>query len=223
MKSGIYQILNNVNGKTYIGQTINFHKRKTRHLWSLKNNSHDNYHLQRAYNKYGLDNFIFFELIKCPNEELDKTEQYLVDFYQPKYNICKDIVTSCLGIKRLQKTKDKISNSHKGKKLSLEHRESLSRAHLGLKQSPETIEKRMLKVRGRKLTEEQLIKKRLMSTSCKPISKICPKTNIILEEYTSITEAAKLNNLHIEAVGNCVRGKTLTSGGFFWQFKENKL
>ena len=54
-KSGIYQIRNLVNGKIYVGSSVNLETRKTPHYWELENNRHNNQHLQRAYNKYGLD------------------------------------------------------------------------------------------------------------------------------------------------------------------------
>ena len=59
MKGYIYKIINKIDGRIYIGSTINFEKRKKKHLKDLKNNKHHNIFLQRAYNKYGVDNFVF--------------------------------------------------------------------------------------------------------------------------------------------------------------------
>ena len=55
----IYQIKNLVNGKLYIGQTINYKSRKEKHLSLLRRNDHHNPYLQKAYNKYGEDAFEF--------------------------------------------------------------------------------------------------------------------------------------------------------------------
>lgn len=44
-KSGIYQIINLVNGKTYTGSAINFRLRKNRHFSDLKLRIHHNIHL----------------------------------------------------------------------------------------------------------------------------------------------------------------------------------
>ena len=68
MKKYIYKITNLVNGKVYIGQTINKKDRWCSHKSKLKHNRHDNKHLQRAWNKYGKDNFTF--------EILEYTEDY---------------------------------------------------------------------------------------------------------------------------------------------------
>lgn len=47
MKCGIYKIINLINGKVYIGQTINYTKRKSRHFLLLKKGIHHNEYLYR--------------------------------------------------------------------------------------------------------------------------------------------------------------------------------
>ena len=59
MNSGIYKITNKVNGKFYIGSSVDLKDRWRRHRSHLKNGSHVNTHLQRSYNKYGKEAFIF--------------------------------------------------------------------------------------------------------------------------------------------------------------------
>lgn len=56
---GIYKITNLINDKCYIGQTNNIKKRHREHFTSLRLNNHFNIHLQRAWNKYGEENFEF--------------------------------------------------------------------------------------------------------------------------------------------------------------------
>ena len=75
---GIYKITNILDKKIYIGQTVNYRKRKTSHLNSLKNGNHHNEHLQRAFVKYGEGAFKI-ELVKeCTIEELDETEKHYI-------------------------------------------------------------------------------------------------------------------------------------------------
>ncbi|MCX6218342.1 GIY-YIG nuclease family protein [Spirosoma sp.] len=50
--AGVYQILNIVNGKCYIGSTIDLYSRFVAHKSKLKRNKHANIYLQSAYNKY---------------------------------------------------------------------------------------------------------------------------------------------------------------------------
>ena len=57
MTGYIYQIYCSENGKSYIGQTVNFTARQNRHLRELRKNIHCNLALQNAFNKYGEDCF----------------------------------------------------------------------------------------------------------------------------------------------------------------------
>jgi group I intron endonuclease len=53
---GIYKITNIVTNKLYVGSSIDIKRRKYEHIRLLKNNKHNNIHLQNAYNKYGILN-----------------------------------------------------------------------------------------------------------------------------------------------------------------------
>jgi group I intron endonuclease len=57
---GVYQIKNRSNGKSYIGSTtMSFAKRLEHHRCLLRGGKHKNKYLQRAWDKYGEDNFEF--------------------------------------------------------------------------------------------------------------------------------------------------------------------
>lgn len=59
-KIGIYYIKNIETGKFYIGQTKErFIRRFWLHRWELNKGTHHSQKLQRSYNKYGSDKFIF--------------------------------------------------------------------------------------------------------------------------------------------------------------------
>ena len=83
MKSGIYKIINLSNLKFYIGSSKNIQQRWLRHLKDLKNNCHHNIHLQRSFNKYGIDNF-HLEIIEATSDLLNR-EQYYLDLWKPYY------------------------------------------------------------------------------------------------------------------------------------------
>ena len=53
MTIGIYQIQNKINGKIYIGQSIDIEKRLKQHLRYLRKSQHYNSHFQNAFDKYG--------------------------------------------------------------------------------------------------------------------------------------------------------------------------
>ena len=88
MKGYIYQIENLINHKSYIGQTVNFKRRKRTHLNDLRNNQHENIKLQNAWNKYGEQEFHFrvweFEIEN--EKELDKLECEYIEKYNSLNN-----------------------------------------------------------------------------------------------------------------------------------------
>ena len=99
---GIYQILNKVNNKRYIGSTVNLYKRKHQHLKELKNNKHGNRFLQRSWNKYGADAFELTTLIKCAEKDLFFYEDLIVKGYKSNdpdfgYNL-REVVESNKGM-----------------------------------------------------------------------------------------------------------------------------
>ena len=83
----IYKITNKINGRMYIGQTINsLEERWRRHCNDALNNVLDT-HFARAIRKYGPDNFIA-EIIDIVEDEEDLTprEQYWIRYYDALHN-----------------------------------------------------------------------------------------------------------------------------------------
>lgn len=81
--SGIYKIENKLNGKVYIGQSMNIEQRWKTHLNSLRRNKHQNYSLQEDYNTFTEDAFKFSVIKKSESKkELYIYESYYVDLYK---------------------------------------------------------------------------------------------------------------------------------------------
>ena len=80
---GIYKITNKVNGKVYIGQSINIKQRWRDHkkdaFW--RNGLCYNYPLYRAIRKYGIENFSFEVLEECEEIQLNEKEIYYISLY----------------------------------------------------------------------------------------------------------------------------------------------
>lgn len=85
---GIYKITNMVNGKVYIGQSIDIKRRWTQHKKIGHNLSEHKYErdydkvLYRAMRKYGVDSFEFSIIEECSEDELYQREQYWIEKYQ---------------------------------------------------------------------------------------------------------------------------------------------
>lgn len=125
-ESGIYKIKCLINGKFYVGSSINLQKRKGTHFGDLKENRHSNKYFQNAWNKYGEDSFEFEVLEECPKTLLIEREQHYLDTLTPwkreiGYNIYKD-AKSRLGMKCSEESKEKMRQAKLGKK-RFPHRE----------------------------------------------------------------------------------------------------
>lgn len=80
---GIYKITNIINNKSYIGQSVDIHRRwrqEKEDSNNVNNHSYD-YPLMRAFRKYGIDNFNFEILEECEIDKLNEREIYWIDFY----------------------------------------------------------------------------------------------------------------------------------------------
>jgi group I intron endonuclease len=55
--AGVYGIRNGVNGKVYVGRSVDCNGRWKHHLAMLRKGTHKNHHLQSAWSKYGGDVF----------------------------------------------------------------------------------------------------------------------------------------------------------------------
>ena len=117
---GVYRILNCVNGKFYIGSSINIEKRWNDHKYALANNTHNNKHLQNAWNKYGENNFKFEVLEETDINSLRERET----FYLKSTNCTDDKIgynmldnaKFGLGVSASAEVRKKISESCKGEK-----------------------------------------------------------------------------------------------------------
>ncbi|KKN23367.1 hypothetical protein LCGC14_0905660 [marine sediment metagenome] len=154
MPSGIYEIVNTINGKMYIGSAVSLSGRFRQHRFTLKNGKHGNVHLQRAWNKYGPVSFVFSVIEYVAEKDLLAREQYWIDAYgvaSEGYNIC-PIAGSNLGLRWSEEAKRKASiakkgtgcgedNPFHGKKHTQESKDKMSRALKGHEPNSGSFEK----------------------------------------------------------------------------------
>lgn len=85
--SGLYVIRNQITCKEYIGITQNFAVRFKRHRYELRHKRHHCLHLQRAWDKYGEENFEFLIVKECTYSEAAAIEQERLSSLSGLYNV----------------------------------------------------------------------------------------------------------------------------------------
>lgn len=158
----IYSITNSKNNKRYIGQTsTELSKRMSVHFDKLRNGVHHNSHLQSSFNKYGED--VFTVEILAEASSIDELNTLEIEFIK-KFNT----LNSQFGYNRrsggenyilTDAAKQNMSNAHKGKKLTKEHKQKIAIASTG-KTRTTASKKKMSQSRRRysKFSEEDAIK-----------------------------------------------------------------
>lgn len=161
-QSGIYEIVNLVNGKRYVGSSVNLQARWKVHLRKLRTGRHHNAHLRSAFAKYGESNFSFVILEECEREKIIDREQSAIDALNPEYNIA-PLAGSILGVTLQEEVKDRIRAANIGKTHTSCARAKMSAAKTGTKHSAETRAKMSAAHKGKK-------KGPLSEARCKQIS-----------------------------------------------------
>lgn len=81
--TGVYCLRNTVNGKRYVGSSSrSVTGRLQDHRRCLRAGTHNNRHLQNAWNKYGEDAFAFEVLLRCKPENCVRWEQWCINYHK---------------------------------------------------------------------------------------------------------------------------------------------
>lgn len=237
------------NQKKYIGISKNIKRRWNNGYGYIKNED-----FTKAVNHYGWNNIkhiiLFSNLTK---EEAWNIEEKLIKKFSSNnplygYNIApggKHIspqtefkngqISLRKGIKLSEKTKRKISENKKGKKIintenyrkfgnennfygkhhTDEAKEKMSNAKKGKKLSEEVKKKISIANKGKKLTKEHIEKIKKNNTQKKSI--ICVETGVI---YESINEAGRQTHIDYRNIHRSCKTNKI-AGGYHWQYKES--
>jgi group I intron endonuclease len=228
-KSGIYKITNLINGKIYIGRSVNLKSRKSKHKTSITKTI-----ISKAIQKYGHDNFKFEVIEYCECNILVEREQYYMDQFNPYdengYNLLKDssyggwtgMIHTPEARLKMSKSKKGIIPWNKGKKdvqeYSNETRKLMSENSIGeknpfygKKHSDETKNKISYKNKGKDHSHEY-----------KSVIQIDKNTLSIIRIWDSIADVYKHFNvpLHNSNISRVCRGKQKTAYGFIWKYNS---
>lgn len=214
MNSGIYKIHNIYTNDFYIGSTINFKNRFKQHKSKLKYNNHFNNHLQRAFSKYGEENFKFEIIEECIPEKCIEREQWYLDNFKPIYNK-RIIAESNSLLKHTEETKKKKSEISRKIQSSKEYRSNMRDIIKSSEAHKKYVKK--LKEDGKKGIHKTYDR----TNYVKPVLQFDKKGNFIKEwPSTSCFEVTNKKKTR-SSVSSCCTGRLKTAYGFIWKFKNN--
>lgn len=224
----VYCITNKINSKIYIGFTgQNIQLRLDDHIRCAKRG--DGYVLHKAIRKHGNENFSISVLYSSCDKDfvLSKVEPFFIKLFDSQnlkigYNIAdggqgglsKSVVDQLkkrmvgnkynLGKKHSKKTRKKMSDWQKGRKLTEEHCNNIRKSKQNT--SKET--------RSRMSNSA---KNKDMSFFYKGVFMIDKKTEEILMKFKSIVSAHKFVGIK-DGISKVCKGKRKTAGGYKWEY-----
>lgn len=243
-KYGVYLLVNNINGKIYVGKSVNLKERILAHKNSKKSV------IGRAIRKYGWENFTLTILDAFDEIDnavlLDKEAEWIQKLDSTNqligYNLCKrgadrtgvkHTPETIERLKVIQKRAARSGEAHHrfGKKHTAESLRKMSEARIklghrgdkspnfGKKHSQEWINKAKLTIA---LGSHDHLKRR--------VKQIDKKTGEVIKVWDSLAAAARGMNGNYNYICQVCRGyvkkngaRSLSAYGFKWAYEENML
>nr|QCX41972.1 LAGLIDADG endonuclease [Beauveria bassiana] len=131
-KSGVYLLINNINGHTYVGSSVHLAARMKNYLNTafLKSKQNLNMPITKALLKYDQSNFSLFILEFVNIDMLTVKETFYITSILPYYNVLKQGYSS-LGYKHTEETKKLLSELAKNRRHSETTKGLIARALIG--------------------------------------------------------------------------------------------
>lgn len=224
----IYKLIDPRNDETrYIGLTFNSLKQRLKSHRSEKGNSHKCNWIQKL-KKDGYE-----PIIEAIEENIDTYEiacekecYYIEKYKKDGYNLT-----------------NMASGGNKNKKMSLETRKKMSESAKLWHENNETYhtektkkilsektierfkdqnEREKLRISNKRYEDSKTKKQKIndiLIQNCKPVIQFTKDMKFI-NEYLSINQAAKINNLYHSNISKCCKDIVKSSGGYIWKFKN---
>lgn len=191
----IYKISNNIDNRIYIGSTINTNKRWYEHRRNLLNNKHQNIHLQRFVNKYGINSLSFEIIENIVDNKILIREQYYLDTIDNKFNIANNATAPMLGKSHTKEALNKISKRSSG-----------SNNPMFGKKRPQWLINKLIEsnIRRNKTSDEKIL--RLINLSNRKEIKLIKEGELIY--CFSISHAAKIVGVTQQSISKSLKNKT---------------
>ena len=224
MICGIYQIINNINGHYYVGQSVDITKRFREHKFHAKNLDAKDHNspIHRAMYKYGIENFSLKILEHCSKEQLNEREIYWIDVLKAtdnnNYNILKggqdhdsfkgkpvelydlsgNYVTTLPSATEVAEFLSVSRNSIYG--VLQKERPTCKGYQMKYKEDKDTVVSQFISKQG----------------GTKSVAQIDPETNKLIKIYSSAAQAARETGADSSTIIKVCKGKLKTTKGYQW-------
>jgi group I intron endonuclease len=210
-KKGIYSIYNKVNNKQYIGSSQNLYVRLLEHITGTKSNRA----LQKAIQKYGLENFEFYVyeyyLDNDPNKLINLETDYINKFdFDLLYNF-KKLATSMLGYTHTEEAISKMKERFK----EIENHPMFNKTHT--QETKHLISKpgELNPMYAKKHTEETRL---LMSLrKSKNIVALYDINNNLVKEFNNNVELANFLKIHKTTIGRYIKSGKIWNNQYYFK------
>lgn len=235
-QSGIYFIKNKINGKVYVGSSLDINKRWIDHRYKLKYENHINKHLQASWKKHGAHNFEFI----VEKDLTGQTEEQILAEEQTYIDKLWDGGKNCYNMSRVADKPDSEGNKIPVYQLDKHTREIIKEwpSAIDAEEALEIFGVRncCIGVRGsaggfgwRYVDEERAKQFDVGSIEHgghgkKAVVKVDLLKGTILEEYESVDDATRKNGLNNRAyIANVCLGNRHSTYGMIFRFKDEWL
>lgn len=205
MEGFIYKWTCKLDGKNYIGQTINERKRYLQHYNAERR---DVQLIDRAIYKKGVENFEYAVILTIHaetreelREQLDEAEIIFIKVYQSHMSTGKGYNMTRGGLSRgnfehTEETKIKLSRMKLGKKLSETAKRNIAAGHKGLKKS----ELHRANIQAAHKADMKHVRQ-------------CTVDGVLVAEYESIKAAERKTGINRGGISACINGRQQRTTG----------
>lgn len=215
---GIYKIENLINGKIYIGKSVNIEKRFRTHINDSFNENKPEYNhlIHKAIRKYKVENFSFDIIEECDENELNSREMYWIHTYDccvldgrdKGYNMTRGGEgSSSIDVYKVYELWDK----------GLSVTEIADKLH---------NDKHAVSIRVKEYdnyTQEELNKRHYSLIAKSKQKEICQYDLMgnFINQYDSVLEASEKTGIGYRTICSNIQGQTSSAGGSQWRYKSD--
>lgn len=214
---GIYKIENLINGKIYIGKSVNVEKRFKTHINDSFNENKPEYNhlIHKAIRKYKVENFSFDIIEECDENELNSREMYWIHIYD------------CCVLDGRDKGYNMTRGGEGSSSIDIYKVYELWDSGLSIGEIADTLnhDRHAISVRVKEYKNytNKDNKNRHYDLVAKSRQKEICQYDLIgnfVEQYDSILEASEKTGIGYRTICSNIQGQTSSAGGFQWRYKD---